>query len=117
MFSRYPILTISQENLYKMEIWLVRPTGPVLYKLFFHLVSTYQVSSSYYQKCLSYSKTKIFAIGNFLVGRVGRLKNGWIFLKRYSRMQMHERKLHTKFQLNRPKIGEVIPRFHFWKLL
>ena len=113
MFSRYPILTISQENLYKTEIWLVRPAGPVLYKLFFHFVSTYQVSSSYYQKCLSYSKTKIFAIGNFLVGRVGRLKNGWIFLKRYSRMQMHERKLHTKFQLNRPKIGEVIPRFHF----
>ena len=55
-----------------------------------------------------------FAVGNFLVGRVGRLKNGWIITKRYSRMRMHERDLHTKFQLNHPNIAEVIPCFHFW---
>ena len=55
-----------------------------------------------------------FAIGNFLVGRVGRLKNGWIVIKRYSRIWMRERNLHTKFQLNRPNIAEVILCFHFW---
>ena len=51
-----------------------------------------------------------FAIGNFLVGRVGRLKNGWIVIKRYSRMRMHERNLHTKFQLNRPKIQPFVTK-------
>ena len=51
-----------------------------------------------------------------MVGRVGRSKNGWIIIKCYSRMRMHERNLHTKFQLNQPKIVEVVPRFHFWSV-
>ena len=55
-----------------------------------------------------------FAIGNFFVGWVGRLKNGWIVTKRYSRMRTHKRDLHTKFHLNWPKITEVISVFHFW---
>ena len=55
-----------------------------------------------------------FAVGNFLVGRVGRLKNGWIVTKCYSCMRMHERDMPTKFQLNRPKITKVILCFQFW---
>ena len=55
-----------------------------------------------------------FAIDNFLVGRVGRLKNGWIVIKRNSHMRMRERNLHTKFELNRPKFAEVITGFQFW---
>ena len=53
------------------------------------------------------------AIGNFLVSRVGQWKNGWIVTKRYSRMRMRERDLHTKFQLDRPEIAEVISFFYF----
>ena len=51
-----------------------------------------------------------FAIGNFLVGRVGRLKNGWIVIKHYCRMRMRKRNLHTKFQLNRPKIQPFVTK-------
>ena len=52
-----------------------------------------------------------FATGNFLVSRVSWWKNDWIVTKRYSRMWTRERNLHTKFQLDRPIIYEVIPFF------
>ena len=54
-----------------------------------------------------------FAIGNFLVSRIGRRTNGWIVTKRYRRMRMRERELHTKFQLDRKKIFHEIERAHF----
>ena len=54
-----------------------------------------------------------FAIVNFLVSRVGQWKNGWIVTKSYSHMRMRERDLHTKFQLDRPEIAEVISFFYF----
>ena len=108
---RYPIFTIFQENLYKTEILLVEHAGPILYESFSHWMSSYRASLSSYQKCSSQFEN--FAIGNFLVGWVGQWKNGWIVTKRYSRMRMRERDLHTKFQLDRPEIAEVIPFFHF----